>query len=179
MKSEFASLCHQLRGTRESIGLPMLLPINLLEVKSTIVADRLHSCHEGLHGIKGMTGMGGKLVPRAEEQTMDDASTSVDLVIVSRRLTRLSSALTNCEYTCSMHLQLLKRLEKQNWRCVEDVKGDNEPELMMAMESLEDQIEALRSWLRGAEARSKCLHQRAQGYAQTVSKQISRRKRFR
>lgn len=91
-----------------------------------------------------------------------------NFVQISRRLTRLSAMLADCELACEAHLGLIDRLEAENEILLSRTPGDKRDEMAAKVKLLQRKIDILRDWMQANLPRTRFLQKRAQAYVQTV-----------
>jgi hypothetical protein len=161
VKVEFDLACTELQHSRNISGLPIYIPICLLELKAEEVDKMLQFCHSELRQVKAKIGL-SKANPIVDSSDFD----SFDFVTICRMLTALWATLAKCELTYEEHVMLLNKIGEYNVSSVSCLPTSRQAK---RMKSLQKRIDLLRDWTQSFGPATKYLSQLSQAYVQTVS----------
>jgi hypothetical protein len=174
-KNEISDLVKQVSEYRDCAALPMLLPSLLLTSRVASANTKVCDCHLQVVEIENNSGIRTNWHPNKEccsarqrQLPKRNQYDALDFDQVTRDLTSLASKLAYCEFLCEVYLPMLNDFDVINNKLLECASSQHKERLEKAEARLYEDINFLRSSLRGTLHRAQYLSKRCKAQVQTV-----------
>jgi hypothetical protein len=170
--TELSHFSEQLKAHQSDIGLPMLVPLLLLEQRVRSATTKVRDSHEELVKIENQTEVKApwlklKETPHLSAPTMS-AFKFVDFDSVTRDITSVSAQLAYVEYVCEVHMPMLDLISDMQRRLLANLTPQKTCDLQHTAARLYEKNRSLHSSLEGTLFRVRYLSKRGQVQVQHV-----------